>query len=100
MRKVRFVHLLTSFSLIIMILASAHGYAAQSPASASRVDNIKIQLGYSVWVGYGPLFIALNKGYFADQGIDVTLTKVADPKERFTALAGGKLDGLVSTLDT
>jgi NitT/TauT family transport system substrate-binding protein len=59
-----------------------------------------LKLGYSVWVGYGPLFIAQEKGYFKDEGLDVSLVKVEDPKDRFTALAGKQLDGLVTTLDT
>jgi NitT/TauT family transport system substrate-binding protein len=61
---------------------------------------VPLKLGYSVWVGYGPLFIAQEKGYFKDAGLDVTLVKVEDPKDRFTALAGKQLDGLVTTLDT
>lgn len=99
MKKIKPIHLLTVLTLLVLLMTSAHSYSAQSPASA-RHDNIKISMGFSVWVGYGPLFIARDKGYFSDQGIDVDLQKVADPKERFTALAGGKLDSLVSTLDT
>lgn len=68
--------------------------------SAHAQDPIHVKLGYSVWVGYGPLFIAQSKGYFAEQGLDVELIKVEDPKDRFVALVGSQLDGLVSTLDT
>lgn len=69
-----------------------------APAPGGSAANLKI--GYSVWVGYGPLFIAADKGYFKEQGLNVELVKVEDPKDRFTALAGKQLDGLVSTLDT
>jgi len=83
-------------SLVILMLATFGSLIRPSHAQTP----IKIKLGYSVWVGYGPLFIAREKGYFADAGLDVELVKVEDPKDRFTALAGNQLDGLVTTLDT
>ncbi|MCI0530177.1 MAG: ABC transporter substrate-binding protein [Nitrospira sp.] len=67
---------------------------------ATSAESINLKLGYSVWVGYGPLFIARDKGYFKDEGLNVKLIKVEDPKNRFAALAAKQLDGLVSTLDT
>ena len=73
---------------------------AATSASTAAPKSASVKLGYSVWVGYGPLFIARDKNYFKDEGLDVTLTKVEDPKDRFTALNGKQLDGLVSTLDT
>lgn len=73
--------------------------ATNAPAGGTGTMT-PLKLGYSVWVGYGPLFLARDKGYFKDQGLDVTLVKVEDPKQRFTALAGKQLDGLVTTLDT
>jgi NitT/TauT family transport system substrate-binding protein len=84
--------ILLSLCMVLMLLF-ASGVQAQS-------EPIKLNIGYSTWVGYGPLFIARDKGYFAEQGLDVTLTKVSDPKARFASLAGKDLDGLVTTLDT
>ncbi|HMN27098.1 MAG TPA: ABC transporter substrate-binding protein, partial [Caldilineaceae bacterium] len=69
-------------------------------AASAGAELTPLKLGYSVWVGYGPLFIARDLGYFAEEGLEVELVKVEDPKDRFTALAGQQLDGLVSTLDT
>src|SRR3972149_5064487 len=71
--------------LAILVLATA---AAAAP----------LKIGYSIWVGYGPLFLAKEKGYYGKT--EVQLTNVEDPKQRFTALAAGQLDGLVSTIDT
>ncbi len=93
MKRIQFF---ISLSLAVLLILSAQSYG--TPVRAA--DPVKIKLGYSVWVGYGPLFIAQAKGYFAEQGLDVELVKVEDPKDRFTALAGSQLDGLVTTLDT
>jgi NitT/TauT family transport system substrate-binding protein len=91
--KSKLIRVLFSLCLMLVMMQSAvtHSKAA---------DPIKLKIGYSVWVGYGPLFIAAEKGYFAEQGLDVELVKVEDPKDRFVALAGNQLDGLVTTLDT
>src|SRR5260221_8971524 len=108
MKKLKPIYLLTSLCLVVLLMMSANGYSAKAPAQATAAATlaantgatINIKMGYSTWVGYGPLFIARDKGYFADQGINVELIKVEDPKDRFTALAGSQLDSLVSTLDT
>src|SRR5258708_3043231 len=95
--KTKFIPLFLSLGLaLVLTLAGVPGVARVAHAQ----DATKLKIGYSTWVGYGPLFIARDKGYFADQGINVELIKVEDPKDRFTALAGSQLDSLVSTLDT
>ena len=82
--------------LLAILLAACGGHAGQTGGGGP----VKLKIGYSVWVGYGPLFIARDKGYFKDEGLDVELVKVEDPKDRFAALSGKQLDGLVTTLDT
>jgi NitT/TauT family transport system substrate-binding protein len=79
-------------SLLLVLLMLVPGASAQDP--------LPLSIGYSVWVGYGPLFIAADQGYFAEEGLDVTLVNVENPADRFVAMAGGQLQGLVTTLDT
>ena len=59
-----------------------------------------LRIRYSVWVGYGPLFLAKEKGYFKAENVDVQLVKMEDPKESYQAMGAGRLDGVVSTVDT
>src|SRR5258708_24540114 len=68
--------------------------------AAAPGTAVHLKIGYSTWVGYGPLFIARDKGYLAAEGLNVEFVKVEDPKQRFTALEANQLDGLVTTLDT
>jgi len=65
---------------------------------AARADAIKI--GHSTWVGYGPLYIAREKGFFKAHGVDVELVKVEKPTDRFPAMMAGKIDLIASTVDT
>jgi NitT/TauT family transport system substrate-binding protein len=80
----------------LLLLAAPIGWRP-APAGAAAPT---LRIGYSTWVGYGPLFLARTKGFFDTGRVDVVLTNVEDPKLRFAALAAGKLDGLVTTLDT
>ena len=59
-----------------------------------------LKLGHSTWVGYGPLYIAQEQGYFDEEGVEVELIVMEDPKLRFAALAAGQIDVAVTTVDT
>ena len=76
-------------SVILISFASA-GIAAAEP----------LKIRYSIWVGYGPLFLAREKGYFKEEKVEVELINMDDPKEGFFAMSAGRLDGVVSTIDT
>lgn len=67
-------------------------------AAPSAAEPLRIR--YAVWVGYGPLFLAQERGYFQAEGVDVQLVKMEDPAESFRAMSAGRLDGLASTVDT
>ena len=59
-----------------------------------------LKLAHSTWVGYGPLYIAKDKGFFDEEGLEVELIVMEDPKLRFAALAAGQIDVAVTTVDT
>jgi NitT/TauT family transport system substrate-binding protein len=59
-----------------------------------------LKIRYSIWVGYGPLFLARDKGFLKEEKVDVELINMDDPKEGFFAMSAGRLDGVVSTIDT
>lgn len=50
---------------VLLLLLSVTGAAAAEP----------LRIRYSVWVGYGPLFLAQQKGYFEAAKIEVHLIK-------------------------
>jgi len=82
--------------LIVLLVVGPAGLSVGPARAAAQT----LHLGYSTWVGYGPLFLARDNRYFDEAGVNVELTNIEDPKLRFAALAAGKLDGLVTTLDT
>ncbi|MBS7538931.1 ABC transporter substrate-binding protein [Ancylobacter lacus] len=59
----------------------------------------KLSLGHTIWVGYGPLYLAKELGYFKENGVDVDFQVVDDSALAMAAQAAGKLSGTATTLD-
>ncbi len=83
------------FGVGLMVAALVVGGVMAGVAAA---EPLKIR--YSTWVGYGPLFLAKEKGFFKDEKVEMELVNMEDPKEGFFAMAAGRLEGVVSTIDT
>jgi NitT/TauT family transport system substrate-binding protein len=62
-------------------------------------DAGTLRLGMTTWVGYGPLFLARDLGYFEDGGLEVELNLIEESALYMAAVAGGDLDGAASTVD-
>ncbi len=58
-----------------------------------------LKLAHSTWVGYGPLYIARDKGYFKEEGVDVKLIIMENTSLKMGALMAGKIDAVASTAD-
>ena len=43
----------------------------QDPASGTELTKVEVGLGYIPSVQFAPFYVALDKGYFAEQGLDV-----------------------------
>ena len=71
-----------AFSMVVAL----GGIAGQIPSASA--EPLKIAHG-SPWVGWGPLYIAEEKGYFKDEGLEVEVVNFdwATPQEGFDALA-------------
>jgi len=69
-------------------------FCAAGPAEAGPV-----RVGHSTWVGNGPLYIARDKGYFEEAGIDFQDVNIGDLKLRFAAAAAGEIDIILTTID-
>ncbi len=83
-------------SLYASMLTIAALLTCLAPLSAAE----KLTIAHSTWVGYGPLFIAREKGFFKEEGIDVELVVMEDVKTRMPALAAGRIDVAATTVDT
>ncbi|MCC9625917.1 ABC transporter substrate-binding protein [Thalassospira sp. MA62] len=81
-----------------LCLSGAALATAVSLSAAASAETLTI--AHSTWVGYGPLYIAQEEGFFEEEGLDVDLVVMEDVKTRMPALAAGRIDAAVTTIDT
>jgi NitT/TauT family transport system substrate-binding protein len=83
---------------IAVILAGPSYLVLQSCASAPvRQHTWKIGLG--PWVGFGPLYLAQEKGFFREAGLETELVVLTGLAERNSALKSGGIDALAAPVD-
>jgi NitT/TauT family transport system substrate-binding protein len=70
------------------------GLCIAGPAAAGTLS-----IGHTVWVGYGPLYLARDLGYFKERGLTVELPSNAETNTSVAAQASGRLDGAAGTID-
>jgi NitT/TauT family transport system substrate-binding protein len=68
-------------------------------AVALPADAGTLKLAHSTWVGYGPFYIARDKGFFKEEGVDVELSVMEDTPLKMGAFMAGQLDMVASTAD-
>jgi len=71
--------------------------------TARRSDSTgqpAIRLGLSVWPGFGPFFIADERGFFKRQALDVRLNIFQDDSQRDASLLADRIDAIGMTVDS
>jgi NitT/TauT family transport system substrate-binding protein len=65
---------------------------AAAPASTPAADLVKIKVGYIGLTCEAPIYMAIEKGFFKEEGLDVSLIKYSDWSTYKDALALGGFD--------
>src|SRR5689334_367574 len=71
--------------VVMCLLFSAANVHAQTKKEV-------VKMGYVPVLIYSPLYIAIERGYFADEGIDVQLTPLQGGSDSVVQLAAGNFD--------
>jgi len=58
-----------------------------------------LTVAFNSWVGFAPLYIAEERGYFKDEGLDVKLKLLEDTAEKHASFGSGSIDILATTVD-
>ena len=70
------------------------GFALTGAAQAEA-----LKLAHSTWVGYGPFYIAQEKGFFKQEGVEIELSVMENTPLKMGALMAGRVDIVASTAD-
>lgn len=68
--------------------------------SAEKLSGKPFLVGYNQWIGSVGVFLAKEKGWFKDAGLDVQMKQFAGPADSVPPLISGQLDAALTTADT
>ena len=85
---------LTKTLLVALTLCVAAALLVPRPSAAA--EKLTLMLDWFINPDHAPLFVALEKGYFADAGLEIELIAPADPNDPPKLVAAGKADLAVS----
>ncbi len=69
-----------------------------SLTACSEAPTKPLRVGINPWPGYAALFIAAEKGFFAEEGLDVELVELPSLSDVRRAFERGQVDGMTSSL--
>lgn len=79
-------------------VASVSAKPASAPATPKPAASglVQLKVAHAPSTLFAPLYVAIDKGYMKDQGIDVNLTRVTAGQDAQAFLANGQLDASVA----
>ncbi len=88
------------FILCWIILLSTGCSIEDNTNEESSASSIKpLIIGLNSWVGFGPFYIAQEKGLFKKYNLEVKLLLLEDTTEKHASFAAGHIDALATTAD-
>ncbi len=84
--------LLLTVVLMAILLASS-GCGGKATPATQETAPVTIKLATQPWIGYGPWYIAQEKGFFAQRGLNVELVSFNTDQDLNAGLAAGQFDG-------
>lgn len=83
--------------LVILLFLLLAFFALLACPPPSHPNHIRISV--NSWVGFGPLYVAQEKGLFQANGLTAEIVKMENAPDRRAALISKRIDVLASTLD-
>lgn len=94
-RKILLLSMLSVSVLAALSACSPKESKSESSSSNTTTKTTKISIGTMAAPDSAPLYVAKEKGYFKDEGLDVDLTLFKDPNKRDAAASAGQINAAV-----
>ncbi|MCR4739845.1 MAG: ABC transporter substrate-binding protein [Lachnospiraceae bacterium] len=72
---------------------------SEAGEKSSDSDLVPMKIAFCTWVGYAPLFIAKEQGYFEENGIDAEIVIIEDESTYGAAFVSNSIQALGQVLD-
>ena len=73
---------------------------SEDDAATGATYDGTVTLARSSWIGFLPLDLAVEQGFFEDHGVDVAVTSFESKADSRAALIAGEIQGIATTIDT
>jgi NitT/TauT family transport system substrate-binding protein len=88
------------FAAVAVIVILTLGFGSCRNSTNGGKPNPIVRVNIVTWPGYGPLYIAKEKGFFKDEGVDVDIQIQENTQARHAALVSGQVDLVGITLES
>ena len=96
--KIRNHKYLPNFAVISMIAAILMAFPLGCEEKPK--EQMPFNIAIASWVGFAPFYIAVDKGFFNEEGLNAKVLKIEDQGARRSAFNSGQIQGMVDTLDS
>ena len=59
------------FVLVLLIMTLGAAGCTSATATPAQLTHLRVPMGYIANVQYAPFYVAVSKGYFAQEGIEI-----------------------------
>lgn len=87
---------ITLVAALALLLVGCGQDSPSGPETTQSAEMTVVKVAHLPSTLFAPVYIALEKGYFAEQGLDVQLEAVKSGQDAIPLLASGKLDALAA----
>ena len=105
MKMKKFAAIAAAAALIISALAgcgsgsAGGGQSAGTASGGSNGELTDVSMAFCTWTGYSPMFIAKEKGYFEDAGINMDIQIIEDESTYASLLTNNSIQFLATAQD-
>lgn len=71
----------------------------QKDQPAAKDEAVKFKIGHCTWVGYAPLYIAQEKGFFKSHNIEPEMVIIEDESQYAAAITANQIQALGNVVD-
>lgn len=105
MKMKKFAAIAAAAALVISALtgcgsgSAGGGQSAGAGAGSSNGELTDVSMAFCTWTGYSPMFIAKEKGYFKDAGINMDIQIIEDESTYASLLTNNSIQFLATAQD-